>query len=312
MAVYTVVDRPELDSFLDTYDIGGAIRLEGILQGVENSNYLLETTHGRYVLTVFEQRAAAADLPYFLGLMAHLAAEGYPAPAPIVRRDDGLIGEISGKPAAIVAFLPGQWPNTPSPADASAAGEALGHLHLAGADFPMRRANNLGQERWRGLFAQSADRADEVMPGLGREIEAALEMLAARWPRNLPGGAIHADLFPDNLFMNDGKVSGVIDFYFACDDAYAYDLAIMLNAWCFQAGAWRDDLAAALIAGYETARPLSDVETAALPVLAVGAAMRFLLTRLHDWLRPVPGAVVTPKDPLEQLACLRLHRSRMT
>lgn len=312
MAVYTVVEQSALDAFLAEYDIGQATAFEGILQGVENSNYRLETTQGRYVLTVFERRAAEDDLPYFLGLMAHLADKTYPAPQPIQRRDGALIGRISDKPAAIVTFLEGAWPKRPDASDAAAAGDALARFHLESSDFAGRRPNDLGQAHWRQLFAQSADRADDVAPGLKAEIEAALQDLDSAWPADLPSGHIHADLFPDNMFLLDGRVSGVIDFYFACEDAYAYDLAIMQNAWCFQDGAWRDDLAAALLAGYERARPLTTKETSALPTLAAGGAMRFFLTRLHDWLRPVPGAAVKPKDPLEQLNCLRLHRSRMS
>lgn len=312
MAVYTPVDRATLAAFLADYGVGDAVAFDGILQGIENSNYRLETTTGRFVLTVFERRAAAADLPYFLGLMEHLAADGFPSPRPIRRRDGGLLGRIAGKPAAIATFLHGDWPRDPIPAEARVAGGALARLHMAGASFPGRRVNDLGADAWRDLFDLSAARADTVAPGLAMEVRTALDEILSAWPGGLPTGAIHADLFPDNLFLLDGAVSGVIDFYFACDDAYAYDLAIMLNAWCFGADArWRDDCASALIDGYDAVRPLSSNERAALPTLLAGAAMRFLLTRLHDWLRPVPGALVKPKDPLEQLACLRLHRNRI-
>ena len=310
MAVYTDVDAEMLAAFLADYAIGPATGLTGILQGIENTNYRLETPAGRFVLTLFERRTAAADLPYFLGLMSHLAAAGFPAPRPVRRRDGETIGRIAGKAAAVVAFLDGDWPRAPTVADAAAAGAALARLHLAGRDYAGRRVNDLGVAAWRPLFAQSAERADTVAPGLAREIECALDRLQGDWPSGLPAGAIHADLFPDNLFLLDGAVTGVIDFYFACDDAYAYDLAIMLNAWCFDAaGGWRGRHAAALTSGYATVRPLEAAERAALPTLLAGAAMRFLLTRLHDWLRPQPGALQKPKDPLEQLACLRAHLS---
>ena len=312
MAVYTDIDAETLAAFLADYDLGAATGFVGILQGVENTNYRLETPAGRFVLTVFERRTAAADLPYFLALMSHLAAACFPAPRPVDRRTGGEIGRISGKAAAIVAFLDGVSTETPTAADAHAAGGALARLHLAGCDFPGRRPNDLGAIHWRALFQKSAGRADEVAPGLGAEILASLDWLEACWPADLPTGAIHADLFPDNLFLKDGAVSGVIDFYFACDDAYAYDLAIMLNAWCFdREGCWRDDLSEALTAGYRAERPLSFAEAVALPTLLAGAAMRFLLTRLYDWLNPAPGALVRPKNPLQQLACLRLHRSRL-
>lgn len=313
MAVYTRIDPETLARFLDGYDIGQAKRFEGILQGIENSNYALETSAGRYVLTVFEKRAKAADLPYFLGLKVHLADKGYPAPRPIERRDGAVLGEVHGKPAAIVTFLDGDWPPDPSAADARAAGAALADLHLAGADFGMRRANDLGVDAWQALFDLSRDQADTVRPGLAGETQAALEELIAGWPRDLPKGASHLDLFPDNLFLDDaGAVSGVIDFYFAGDEAYAYDLAIMLNAWCFDAdGRWRECHRQALVAGYESRRPLSPEERAALPILLAGAAMRFFLTRLYDWLHPEADALVWPKDPLQQFACLAFHRSRI-
>ncbi len=312
MAVYTKVDAGALAAFLDAYDIGAPRRFEGILQGVENTNYELETDRGRYVLTLFERRTAARDLPYFLGLMAHLAAAGFPAPGPTRQTSGALSGDLLGKSAAIVTFLAGDWPRVPTPDQAAEAGAGLARLHLAAADFGGKRPNDLGVDAWRALFARSSARADEVAPGLKAEIEAALARIEAAWPSGLPAGHIHADLFPDNLFLDGGKLSGVIDFYFASEDAYAYDLAIMLNAWCFQAGrTWRDDRAAALTAGYERVRPLSKDERAALPVLQAGGAMRFLLTRLHDWLHPAPGALVRPKDPLEQLACLRLFESQI-
>ncbi|MGZ0189342.1 MAG: homoserine kinase [Alphaproteobacteria bacterium] len=311
MAVYTTVDPEMLDEFLVDYEIGSSTYLEGILQGVENSNYELQTTTGHYVLTVFERRAAVADLPYYLGLMAHLAEKDFPAPRPIIRKDSALFGQMTDKPAAIVTFLPGAWPQSPSVLDAKAAGASLANLHQTAKDYGAVRENTLGMPHWRALFERSVAQADTITPGLGSEISVALEQLERAWPTNLPTGHIHADLFPDNLFLKDGAVSGVIDFYFACTDAFAYDLAIMLNAWCFDpATGWSDAHATALQRGYESIRPLSAVEKAALPTLLEGAAMRFLLTRLFDWLNPAPDALVRPKDPLEQLACLRLHRSR--
>ena len=310
MAVYTTVDPPALAALLEAYPIGRPLRLEGILQGVENSNYSLETESGRYVLTLFERRAPEADLPYFLSLMEHLAAAGFPAPQPIRRRDGGLLSMGAGKPAAIGSFLSGDWPRQPTAADAAIAGAALARLHGAAGDFQGSRGNALGAADWRPLFARSAAEADRVRPGLAEAIASALDDILARWPKGLPAGACHLDLFPDNLFVADGRLSGVIDFYFAATEAYAYDLAIAMNAWCFDgAGRWQTDRAAALQAGYERVRPLEAAERAALPVLLEGAAMRFLLTRLFDWLFPAPGALVRPKDPLEQWAALAAHRS---
>jgi homoserine kinase type II len=311
MAVYTIVDPAKLDNFLAGYEIGSSTHFEGILQGIENSNYELKTPTGHYVLTVFERRAAIADLPYYLGLMAHIAQKSFPAPRPVLRKDGALFGQIAEKPAAIVTFLPGTWPQNPSIRDAEAAGASLADLHQTAKDFASIRANILGMPHWRALFERSATQANTVEPGLADEISAALDQLERAWPTGLPTGHIHADLFPDNLFLEAGAVSGVIDFYFACTDAFAYDLAITLNAWCFDpTSGWSDANAAALQRGYESIRPLTPPERTALPTLLEGAAMRFLLTRLFDWLNPAPNALVRPKDPLEQLACLRLHRSR--
>jgi len=309
MAVYTAIDRETLAEFLEGYDIGSATAFEGILQGIDNSNFRLETPAGRFVLTVFEARAAATDLSYFLALMAHLAAAGAPAPAPVRRRGGALLGEVAGKPAAIVAFLEGDWPRAPDEADARAAGRLLAELHLAGIDFPMRRDNDLGAAGWRPLFERSRARADETRAGLAAEITGLLDEIAGKWPRGLPAGAIHADLFPDNVLMRDGRVTGAIDFYFAADDAYAFDLAITQHAWCFDGAAdWNAARAEALAAGYESLRQLTPEERAAIPLLRQGVALRFLLTRLYDWLHPAPDALVRPKDPLEQLDRLYAHR----
>ena len=311
MAVYTPVDRATLGRFLEDYDLGAVQRFEGIAQGIENSNFRLETTSGRYVLTVFERRAAAADLPYFLALKSHLAEAGFPAPRPIVRRDGGVLGAIAAKPAALVTLLPGDWLPNPSPRDARAAGAALARLHHAAADFPGRRENNLGRPFWRDIFAPSKQRADEAAPGLGHEIETALALFELDWPRGLPSGPIHADAFTDNVLFDARGVSGVIDFYFACDDLLAYDLAVTLNAWAFDGGAWSEPHAAQMIDGYQSVRPLTPDEHAALPLLSAGAAMRFLLTRLHDWLDPPGGDRSKQKDPLEQLQRLRFHLERI-
>ena len=311
MAVYTEVSDAALNAFLQNYQIGAPVRLTGILQGIENSNFVLKTTNGKYVLTVFERRAAAEDLPYFLGLMTHLSAKGFPAPAPIESRDGATLGVISGKPAAIVSFLEGDWPRAPSAADAYQAGSALARLHEAAADFALGRENTLGAHTWRPLYDASAARADTVEAGLKAEIEHRLQAILAKWPTDLPSGAIHADLFPDNMFLQDGAVSGVIDYYFACTDAYAYDLAITLNAWCFDGeNCWRPDHSAQMMAGYQSIRPLSAAEQAALPVLLQGAAMRFLLTRLYDWLHPRSDALANQKDPLQQRDQLRWHQDQ--
>ncbi|MEO5335840.1 MAG: homoserine kinase [Magnetospirillum sp. WYHS-4] len=309
MAVFTSVPAPDLARFLALYDLGEATACEGIVEGWENSNFHLETTRGRFVLTLFERRVDECDLPFFLGLMEHLGARNFPCPRPMKRRDGGEWGRLCGKPAAIVSFLEGEWPRSPSPADCAEAGRALGRLHRKTGDFHGHRTNTMGIGAWRSLFEAVADRADSLEPGMAIEIEADLEALERNWPSGLPLGVIHGDLFPDNTFFRDGRLVGVIDFYFACRDALAVDLAIGLNAWCFD-GEWTFDRmrGAALLAGYREIVPIESDERAALPVLARGMALRFLLTRLKDWLDRPPGAMVEPKDPREYLAKLRFHR----
>ncbi|VAW16834.1 Homoserine kinase [hydrothermal vent metagenome] len=309
MAVYTEVDDEALDAFVAGYDIGGVLSCKGIAEGVENTNYLLHTDAGHYILTLYEKRVAQRDLPFFLGLMEHLAAGGIACPVPVRPRNGTMPGELMGRPAALVTFLDGVWPKRPKPAHCRELGGALARMHLAAAGFELTRANALCVASWRGVFEQSGPRADEVMPGLYDWIAGELDDLEAGWPQGLPRGIIHADLFPDNVFFLGTQLSGIIDFYFACDEALAYDLAICLNAWCFEKGnEFNITKARALIAAYHAVRPLDDTELAALPLLARGAAMRFLLTRLYDWLNTPKTALVTPKDPMEYVHKLRFHR----
>ena len=309
MAVYTDVPDDELADYLRTYDLGALLSLKGIAEGVENSNYLLHTAKGYFILTLYEKRVAEEDLPFFVGLMEHLYARGLNCPQPVQRGDGTMLGRLAGRPAAIVTFLDGLWPKRPQASHCMELGDGLAHLHLAGADFGMERRNALTIEGWPPLLAQARARADSVQPGLAALMENELTFLQSCWPQNLPRGIIHADLFPDNAFFLDGKLSGIIDFYFACTDMLAYDLAICLNAWCFEAdGSFNVTKGRALIEGYRRRRPLSEDEIAALPVLARGAALRFLLTRLVDWLNVPPGALVKPKDPLEYARKLRFHQ----
>lgn len=310
MAVYTDVDDEELIAFLAGYDIGALLACKGIAEGVENSNYYLHTSAGSYILTLYEKRVAEGDLPFFLSLMEHLASRGVTCPLPVRDRRGASLGRLSGRPAAIITFLDGYSVHRPEMAHCAAVGEALARLHLAGADFGMRRDNSLSVDAWRSLFEPVAARAGEVAPDLGALIADELERLEQSWPRSLPAGIIHADLFPDNVFFLGERASGVIDFYFACRDAFAYDLAICLNAWCFSPGHdYEPAKGAAMLAAYARLRPLEADELAAFPVLARGAAMRFLLTRFVDWLNVPAGALVRPKDPREYLAKLRFHQS---
>ena len=311
MAVYTDVTADELAEFLKSYQLGELLSYKGIAEGVENSNFLLHTTSGYFILTLYEKRVAKGDLPFFLGLMTHLASRGINCPQPVKAKSGEVLGALAGRPAAIISFLEGIWPRKPSVAHCAGVGEVLARMHLAGADFPMCRANALSVSGWRPLFEQAASRADEVQIGLREFIAAELDGLEGNvWPRDLPIGVIHADLFPDNVFFLGERVYGVIDFTFACTDMLAYDVAICLNAWCFESDcSFNVTKARAFLNAYGRVRKLSSAEEDALPLLARGAALRFLLTRLVDFLNVPKGALVRPKDPLEYVRKLRFQQS---
>jgi len=310
MAVYTEIADDELACFIAGYDIGSVVSLKGIAEGVENSNYLLVTDTGPHILTLYEKRVDPNDLPFFIGLMEHLASRGINCPQPVRNREGQALGMLAGRPAAIVTFLQGMWVRRPRAEHCLAIGGVLAQLHIAGEGFELTRHNALTVDGWRPLFDRASARADEVMPGLAADISAELDLLERSWPTDLPRGVIHADLFPDNVFFLHDELSGVIDFYFACNDFLAYDVAVCLNAWCFEPdGSLNVTKARALLAGYQKVRPFTPDELAALPLLARGSALRFLLTRLYDWLNVPPGALVAPKDPLEYLRKLRFHRT---
>ena len=310
MAVYTDVAAEELSAFLAGYDIGELLAYKGIAEGVENSNFLVHTSRGNFILTLYEKRVAAQDLPFFLNLMEHLASRGITCPQPVKNRKGEMLGKIAGRPAAIIAFLDGMWIRRPSPTHCAALGTALAKLHLAGLDFGMKRANALSVGGWRPLYENCSARANEVQRDLKPFLEKELAELERAWPRELPVGVIHADLFPDNVFFLGDKLSGLIDFYFACTDALAYDVAICLNAWCFETDhSYNVTKGRSLLQAYAAVRPLLPEERAALPLLARGAALRFLLTRLVDWFDVPPGALVRPKDPLEYFRKLRFHQT---
>ena len=309
MAVYTDVAAEDLARFLAGSDIGELLAYKGIAEGVENSNFLVHTSRGYFILTLYERRVAERDLPFFLGLMEHLASRGITCPQPVKNRAGQTLGKLAGRPAAMVTFLDGMWIRRPSAAHCAALGEALARLHLAGADFAMRRDNALSVAGWRQLYAGCGGRANEVRRDLTAVLAAELDVLEREWPHGLPQGVIHADLFPDNVFFLGDRLSGLIDFYFACTDTLAYDIAICLNAWCFeQDHSYNVTKGRALLASYAKTRALSAQEWDKLPLLARGAALRFLLTRLADWLDVPPGALVRPKDPIEYLRKLRFHQ----
>ena len=311
MAVYTDVAAEDVASFLAGYELGELLAYKGIAEGVENSNFLLHTSRGYFILTLYEKRVAAGDLPFFLGLMEHLAARGLNCPQPVKDRDGRVLGRLAGRPAAIVTFLDGMWIRRPSPGHCGAVGAALAQLHLAGADFSLRRPNALSVSGWRALYAAAqAKDADRVQSGLTDALAAELAQLESAWPRDLPQGVIHADLFPDNVFFLHDRLSGLIDFYFACTDTLAYDLAVCLNAWCFETDhSYNVTKGRALLQAYAGKRPLSADEQRLLPLLCRGAALRFLLTRLVDWLEVPAGALVRPKDPMEYFRKLRFHQT---
>jgi len=309
MAVYTTVDDISLGVFLEAYDVGEAVSVKGIAEGVENSNYLLMTDQGRFILTLYEKRVDPDDLPFFLGLMDHLAIQGVHCPTPIHGKDGLALRELCGRPAAMISYLDGVWPMRIQPFHCAGLGGALARLHRAGADFGMRRENALSVAGWRALFARCASDADQVIPGLRATIDHELDHLESSWPTGLPDGVIHADLFPDNVFFQGERLTGLIDFYFACNDLLSYDIAICLNAWCFELdGAFNITKARQMLSAYRQGRPFAEGELEALPLLARGAALRFLLTRLFDWVNQVEGALVKPKDPLEYLEKLRFHQ----
>jgi homoserine kinase type II len=310
MAVYTEVSDEELSDFIADYRVGRLLSYKGIAEGVENTNYLLHTEAGPFILTLYEKRVARHDLPFFLGLMEHLAGAGLSCPTPVRDSAGRLLGELTGRPAALVTFLEGVWIRRPQRHHCAAVGTTLATMHLAGRQFSARRANALGLADWQPLFDRFSKRADEIAPGLAKTIAAELEYLTAHWPVHLPQGIIHADLFPDNAFFLGDKLSGIIDFYFACNDTLAYDIAVCLNAWCFEPdNAFNITKGRALLKGYHNVRSLAPDEIETLPLLARGAALRFLLTRAYDWINTPTNAFVNPKDPLEYLRKLRFHQT---
>jgi len=309
MAVYTDIANEELNAFIAGYDIGKVVSYKGIAEGVENTNYLVQTDQDSFILTLYEKRVNPDDLPFFLGLLDHLAQKGFPCPTPIHARDGQVLRELAGRPAAMVSFLKGVWHRRPRVVHCADVGRAMARLALAGEGYTLERPNSLTVPDWRPLFNSCEGRANDVADGLHDEIETELAWLEQAWPTDLPRGVIHADMFPDNVFFLGDSLSGVIDFYFACNDFLAYEIGICLNAWCFEPDRqFNITKARHMLQAYRHIRPLSDAEMTALPVLARGAALRFLLTRLYDWLNTPEGALVRPHDPLQFLDYLRFHK----
>ncbi|MDX1922855.1 MAG: homoserine kinase [Alphaproteobacteria bacterium] len=312
MAVYTRITDHELSEFVNRYAIGKVIDVKDILSGVENSNFFLTTETGKYILTIYEKRTREEDLPFFINLMRHIAAKGIPCPAPITDKKGAVLQRLAGKPAALVSFLNGNATHAVSVEHCRQVGVALAQMHIATADFMESRANNLSLEGWAGLITRCLEKGDTVQPGLTHNLVNELKYLVAHWPDmgTMPYGVIHADLFPDNVFFEKDKLCGLIDFYFACSDFLAYDLAVSMNAWCFNdAHQFQALHAQAMMDGYQSVRKLDAHEKKTMPVLLRGASLRFLLTRLYDLLNHPKGALVKPKDPLEYAAKLKYFQS---
>jgi homoserine kinase type II len=309
MAVYTEVTAEDLHALVERYDIGSLTAFKGIAEGIENSNFFLGTDRGQYILTLYEKRVSEGDLPFFLGLMEHLAQSGVSCPTPVHDREGRVLQRLADRPAAIVTFLSGYALRKPLPSHCYALGAVLAGLHASGLSFPLKRANALSVAGWNKLFETIGGEADKLAGEMMPNIAGQLDRLNKEWPKDLPSGVIHADLFPDNVFFLNDKVSGVIDFYFACNDLLAYDLAICLNAWCFELDhAFNVTKSRALFQGYNSVRNLVPEEISALPLLARGAALRFLLTRLYDWFNTPDTAFVKRKDPMEYWRKLQFHQ----
>lgn len=310
MAVYTTVDDLALTTFLSAYDLGDVRSFAGIAEGVENSNYLLHTTKAHYILTLYEKRVDATDLPFFMEVMTHLASKGINCPLPVAARDGNILKELMGRPCAIFSFLDGTSSRYPNRAQCKALGQSLAKLHLNAMGIKRSRQNALGPVSWQPLLDIVGQSANEIVPKMQNMAQDRLNSILGAWPQNLPRGIIHADLFPNNVLFIGDNLTGVIDFYFACEDIFAYDVAICLNSWCFDAdGSFNLTKSRSLISGYQNLRPLTEAEITAIPVLAAGSAMRFFLTRLHDWLHTPKNALVSPKNPMEYWSILRFHQS---
>jgi homoserine kinase type II len=310
MAVYTEICGDELIAFCAAYDLGKVLSYAGIAEGIENSNYLLNLTSGPYILTLYEKRVKLSDLPFFLNLMNHLAKAGVSCPRPIATRDGTVLRELAGRPCALISFMDGVSPKYPRPYHCGKLGRVLAEFHLAGANFDLSRPNNLSVASWRGLLKSCGPSVNNLRPGFYDLLENEISILEQEWPLDLPSGIIHGDLFPDNVFFHGEHLTGIIDFYFSCKDSYIYDLAVCLNAWCFELNnSFNITKAQILLENYSAVRNISQIEIDALPVLTRGAALRFLLTRLYDWTHTSKNALVTLKDPMEYWGKFEFHKA---
>ena len=306
MAVYTHLSENDVTRFLQDYSCGHLQSFVGIAQGVENTNYIITTDRDKYILTIFEARTNPADLPFFFAYMEHLKREGINCPVVI----DNKIGKIKGKAAVLISFLDGANIKSPeiSPNLCFQMGEFLARMHVASASFTLNRPNSMSLPTWQALFNRFTFRADQVSEGLHGVIKDELSRARNTLALDLPCGVVHADAFPDNVFQRNGKISGIIDFYFSATDFFVYDLAITLNAWCFEKGVLKSNNARAMIEGYESVRKLTDKEKDAFSDIAGIAALRILMTRTHDFIFHDPANLVHPKDPVEYRMILEHHK----
>tara|TARA_Y100000590_G_C15712081_1_gene1010629 strand:- start:248 stop:1216 length:969 start_codon:yes stop_codon:yes gene_type:complete len=311
MAVYTKLSENELKDFFSKYNLGKVVNYKGIKEGIENTNYFIKTEKGKYILTLYEKRVEEKDLPFFISLMKNLFDKKFPSPEPIINRNGNYISEISKKKAAVVSFLEGSAKKILNPNDCYEIGTNTAKLHLITKDLTGRRKNKLSIDSWRKIYNKVKNDCSKISANLPKIIEKNLYEIEKNWPKNIPSGIIHADLFPDNIFFKNNKLSGIIDYYFSCYDFYAFEIAICLNALCFEGKnenlSFNVTKAKKFIDGYSNIRKLTEEEKKSLKVLCQGAAIRFLLTRVFDYLNLTEGAIVKIKDPMEYLKRLEFH-----
>ena len=309
MAVYSPVNKNELEIFLEQYDIGTLLKFDGILEGIENTNYKIITTQNTYILTIFEKRVDEEDLPFFINLKNHLVKKNFLCPKPISSKTGKVINHLNKKPCILISYLKGKKVQLASKNHCEQVGEKLSLLHEYALDFKQKKENKMNYNQWENIFLKCKTSKNEDYVYLYSFIEKELLFLKENWPNSLPKGVIHADVFQDNVFFINDKFSGLIDFYFSCNDYLAYDLALAVNAWCFDIkGSFSENKLLAIIKGYEVNRTLLKEEKNSLSILLRGASMRILLTRLHDKIFHTDGAFVEPKNPIEYLQILEFHQ----
>tara|TARA_Y100001970_G_C14193357_1_gene836668 strand:- start:650 stop:1600 length:951 start_codon:yes stop_codon:yes gene_type:complete len=309
MAVYTSIDVQTLNNFLKKYNIGELLGYEGILEGVENTNYKITTIKNKFILTIFEKRVNEEELPFFIELQHHLSKKNIKCPRPIADKKNNYVNVMKEKKCVIMSYLEGEKLHDVKPKHCLQLGEEIANMHLCTSDFTLSRKNNLDQSNWKSIFRKCQSAENHKYYQFYTLIENELIFIEKNWPKNLPSGVIHADIFQDNVFYIKEKLTGLIDFYFACNDYYAYDLAICINAWCFNNnGDFDSEKFNSIISGYNNLRKLNEEEYKYIRILMRGAAVRFLLTRLHDELYHPKNAFVEPKDPIEYLNILKFHQ----